>query len=56
MHVGHVVVQREDLFEVVLVWEDVEHPGEYIRVEDAPFGFAGLFSLYGATARFEVIG
>src|SRR5258708_5952032 len=48
MHVGLIVVHGEDLFEVARVWEDVEHPGEQIRVEDAPFGFAGVFGLYGA--------
>ena len=32
MRVGHVVVQGEDLFEVVFVWEDVGHPGKHIGV------------------------
>jgi hypothetical protein len=45
MYVGHIVVHGEDLFEVLLVREDVEHPGEHIREEGTPFGFAGLLKV-----------
>lgn len=42
MHVCHVIVHREDIFEILLVWEDVNHPGEHIGVEVAACGVAGL--------------
>ena len=47
MHVGYVVVHGEDGFEVVLVGEDVDHPGKKIRVKGTPFGFTGFFGVDG---------
>src|SRR6267143_5879432 len=48
MHVGHVVVHGENLFEVGFVRKSVDHPGEHMGVEDSPFGFADLLGVYGA--------
>src|SRR5271154_3580194 len=47
MHVGHVVVHREDVFEIVLVWEDMNHPTEDHGKKGAPFGLASLFGMDG---------
>src|SRR3982074_735330 len=48
MHLGPAVVHGENVFEVRFVRKDVDHPGEHIGVEVSPFGFAGLFGVYGA--------
>lgn len=48
LHMSYIVVHGEDFFEVTLIGEDVEHPGEKVRLEGAPFGFTGLFRVDGA--------
>jgi hypothetical protein len=47
MYVGHVVVHGEDLFEVGLVGEDMDHPSEEEGLKGAPFGFAGFLGVDG---------
>src|SRR6266478_1076408 len=48
VHVSHVVVHGENIFEVGFVRKNVDHPGEHIRVENSPFGCASLLRVYGA--------
>src|SRR5260370_24594690 len=45
MHVGHVVVHGENIFEIGLIGENVDHPGEQIGVEVSAFGGASLLSV-----------
>jgi hypothetical protein len=42
MYVGHVVIHGENLLEVRLVRENVDHPREHIGVKDSPLGLASL--------------
>ncbi len=57
MHVGHVVVHGEKVFEVGFVRENVDHPAEQMRVEDASFRCAGLLRGYGAEhAKLGMVG
>jgi hypothetical protein len=45
MHMGHVIVHGEDIFEVFLIWEDVNHPGEQLRGEFTARDIAASFDL-----------
>jgi hypothetical protein len=45
---GYVVVHREDVVQVVLVREDVDHPGKDLRKKLAAFGLAGFGGANGA--------
>src|SRR5664279_18528 len=42
VNVRHVVVHGEDLFEVGLVREHMDHPAEYVRMESSARGFTCL--------------
>jgi len=48
MHVCHVIVHRENIFEVFLVREDVNHPAEHEWVEVPVFVVAGFLGFDGA--------
>src|ERR1700730_9901216 len=48
MHVRHIVVHGKNVLEVAFVRKNVDHPGEYMGMEDAPLGCAGFFGIYGA--------
>ena len=53
---GYVVVHGEDVFQLVLVREYVDHPGEDARVKRAAFGLAGFGGAKGAEhAEFWVL-
>src|SRR6266403_4267249 len=45
MHVGNVIVHRENFFEVRFIRKNVDHPRKHMRVESPPRCRASLFRL-----------